>query len=524
MQRLSWDPDRLRTRRLDLILVAVAAALGLVLFVIVTDPQFAFALIDRSLYVVVVSLTALGAISLSGLALGRYRESGRLAGLFQSSAFLVLAWIGIVNLTLIVLRAEGRFGLTLAQPEQLPMYVWSVTQMVAAALFAIGGLAAMGTTPRRSPSVRRTLLLPVVGLSFLTLLLYPARELLPPFLGEAGMQQLISDPQGPGVLPAITALGVLLPGTTVVLLLVGMLAYRRSYLRDGPVADGYLAVALLLAAFAELHFMLYPGTHIPLVTTRDALRVAFFLVLLLGISAESRSDLRALRGAYAALDRLRQSEADRATLEERTRLARELHDGLAQDLWFAKLKHERLVPMVPEDARPLAAEVTQALDAAIAETKQAVVAMRADRRDEPLPELLAQAVEDFGARSGLRSDFQGADLPAALPPRTQAEVLRILQEALTNVRKHADATVVRVSAEVSGGRLRLHIVDNGRGFRPDETSGDGLGLQGMKERARLMGGDLRVVSEPAGGTEVELSVPLAGDRGPEMSNAEGAQR
>ena len=74
-------------------------------------------------------------------------------------------------------------------------------------------------------------------------------------------------------------------------------------------------------------------------------------MLLLGINAESRSDLRALRSAYAALDRLRLSEAERATLEERTRLARELHDGLAQDLWFAKLKHERLVPHVPEEHR-----------------------------------------------------------------------------------------------------------------------------------------------------------------------------
>ncbi len=67
----------------------------------------------------------------------------------------------------------------------------------------------------------------------------------------------------------------------------------------------------------------------------------------MGINAESRSDLRALRSAYATLDRLRLSEAERATLEERTRLARELHDGLAQDLWFAKLKHERLIPFVP---------------------------------------------------------------------------------------------------------------------------------------------------------------------------------
>jgi signal transduction histidine kinase len=508
MQRLSRDIDQLGPRRLDLILLATALVLALSLFLISSDPQFVFAIQDRSLYVVVVSLTALGAISLAGLALARYRESGRLAGLFQSSAFLALAWVGVVNLALIVLRFEGRFGLTLGQPEQLPLYIRTLTTAVAAVLFTIGGLAAMGLTRQRPPSTRRTLLLPVLALSAVAALLYPLRELLPPFIDETGMQALIAVSQFNGALPGVTPLGLMLPSATAVLFLVGALAYRRSYLRDGPVADGYLAVALLIAAFAEIHFMFYPSTYIPLVTTQDGLRVAFFLVLLLGINAESRSDLRALRSAYAAMDRMRQSETERATLEERTRLARELHDGLAQDLWFAKLKHERLVPMMPDEAKPLATEVTQALDSAIAEAKQAVVTMRADDRAEPLPELLSQAVEDFGARSGLRADFQAEDLPSQLPARTQAEVLRVLQEALTNVRKHADATVVRVGAEVANGRLRLHVVDNGRGFRPDDTSGDGVGLQGMKERARLMGGELRVISQPAGGTHVELTVPL----------------
>jgi predicted neutral ceramidase superfamily lipid hydrolase len=144
MQRLPVDLDRLRLRRLDLILVVVALGLGVSLFIIATDPQFAFALLDRSLYVAVVSLTALGAISLAGLALARYRESGRLAGLFQSAAFLVLAWASVVNLTLIVLRAEGRFGLTLGQPEQLPMYVWTATHILAAVLFAAGRRAYAG--------------------------------------------------------------------------------------------------------------------------------------------------------------------------------------------------------------------------------------------------------------------------------------------------------------------------------------------------------------------------------------------
>ncbi|MDP8904329.1 MAG: sensor histidine kinase [Chloroflexota bacterium] len=516
MERERGARGRLGLPPLDLILLLLGAGLGLITLAFALDATFSFALVDRSLDVTINSLTMLAALSLAAMALARYRESGRVAGLFQSSALLVLAWLSGLNTVLVLLKVDGRAGLTLGnQPAemQLPLYVWSLAAIVAASLFAIGGLTALTGATTSPASVRRTLLVPLLIMSALTAALYVLGGYLPPLVGEEGLQLLIATPSMPGILPTVSPLALLLSGFAIALFLLGVYAYRHSYLRNGPVADGYLAVALLLAAFAQLHLALYPAVATGLVTTADALRVAFILVLLLGISGELRSDLRALRSAYAALERLRETEAERATLEERTRLARELHDGLAQDLWFAKLKHERLTPLVPAEARGLAAEVTQALDTAIAEAKQAVVTMRAGLdQDQPLQELLAGTVEDFGNRSGLRADFWGADLPTALSPRKQAEVLRIVQEALTNVRKHADATVGRVSAEVSDGRLLVGIADNGRGFRADETSGNGLGLQGMKERARLMGGELRVLSEPSGGTTIRLAVPIADPR------------
>jgi signal transduction histidine kinase len=117
-------------------------------------------------------------------------------------------------------------------------------------------------------------------------------------------------------------------------------------------------------------------------------------------------------------------------------------------------------------------------------------------------------VDDFGQRSGIRVTFSvGAGLPTALPPRQQIEVMRVAQEALTNVRKHADATVVRVRADTRGRDLIVSIADNGRGFDPN-APGEGLGLQGMEERARLLGGMFRITSEPQGGTTVELTVPM----------------
>ncbi|MEX2547714.1 MAG: sensor histidine kinase [Chloroflexota bacterium] len=516
MERLRARRDLLAIRQLDLVLLVTAIGGILLTVAFLVDPSLSFALIDRSADVAINSLTVLAAGSLAALALARYRESGRLAGLFQSSAFLLLAWVALLNVSVVVLRKEGDFGLSLgALPEQLPLYILSLSRVGAGAILLLGGAAAIGLMTR-TPRVRRTLLAPLVAVTVVTVVLYVIREqldnfneLVPAFIGPLGIQEIIQEPRISGALPDMTGIALVIQAAAAAIFLVGALLYRRSYLRNGPVLDGYLSVAMLIGAISEIHFYFYPGIYGSLVTTAEVLRLGFFVVLLLGINAESRSDLRALSSAYAALDRLRMSEAERATLEERTRLARELHDGLAQDLWFAKLKHERLVPHVPDEHRALATEVTQAIDAAIAEAKQAVVTMRAaDERERPLEELITRTVDDFAGRSGVRADLAVADLPAALEPRTQVEVLRILQEALTNVRKHADATVVRVNAEAADGNIRLTVIDNGRGFRPDETSGEGLGVQGMKERARLMGGDLIVSSEPSGGTAVHLEVPI----------------
>ena len=515
MDRLRERRDRLAVRRLDLVLGVTALALLLATAAFLVDSSLSFALLDRSADFAINALTVLAAGSLAALALARYREAGRLAGLYQASAFLLIGWVSLLNVVVVVLKVEGEFGLSLGAPEQMPLYISSITRLIAGALLVVGGAAALAML-QGQPRTRRVLLVPTVVVTVVIVVLFLIREqiatfdtLLPPFVGPAGIKAMITEPRFAGAMPDVSGIALIIQAISVGLYLVGVLLYRRSYLRDGPVADGYLSVAMLIGAFAEIHFFFYPGVYGGLVTTSEALRLMFFVVLFAGINAESRSDLRALRSAYAALDRLRTSEAERATLEERTRLARELHDGLAQDLWFAKLKHERLVPHVPDDQKELAQEVTQALDSAIAEAKQAVVTMRAgDDRDLPLEEQMSRTIDEFAARSGVRADFAAADLPEGLPPRMQVEVLRVLQEALTNVRKHADATVVRVSTELQNNTLHLAIVDNGRGFRPAETPGDGLGLQGMKERARLLGGELRVTSEPSGGTEVVLTVPV----------------
>jgi signal transduction histidine kinase len=94
-----------------------------------------------------------------------------------------------------------------------------------------------------------------------------------------------------------------------------------------------------------------------------------------------------------------------------------------------------------------------------------------------------------------------------LPPPVRSEILLIVQEALANVRKHADATVVRVTVTSDGPTAVLTVADNGRGFATGEATGTGFGIRGMRERAALVGAELEIISRPRDGTRVVVRLP-----------------
>ena len=202
-----------------------------------------------------------------------------------------------------------------------------------------------------------------------------------------------------------------------------------------------------------------------------------------------------------------------AAAQERTWVARELHDGLAQDLWLAKLKAARLaaLPGLGPEVRALTKEVSAAVDSGLAEAQQAVAAMRLPGdASGSLQELMARWLDDFEDQFGLRVRFECDSTLPPLSPRTEAEALHIVQEALTNVRRHADATVVRVRAGREDGHLVLVVGDNGRGFDPGAVGDAAFGLASMRERASLVGGELEIESAPRKGTRVQLTLPLQG--------------
>lgn len=206
-------------------------------------------------------------------------------------------------------------------------------------------------------------------------------------------------------------------------------------------------------------------------------------------------------------------EAVSATFD-RAHLAREIHDGLAQDLWLAKLTATRLQShaTLDEEGRALVAELLRCVDASLAEATAAVTAMRQPTdRAAALGDLVERQIDEFADRFGLRVDCE-IDENVTAPPHVAAEVLRIVQEAMTNVRKHAGARRIEIRLRQPADTMELAILDDGIGFDPARTS-PGYGRESMASRASSIGGTLQIRSIPGSGTEVRLVLPIGAPAG-----------
>lgn len=201
----------------------------------------------------------------------------------------------------------------------------------------------------------------------------------------------------------------------------------------------------------------------------------------------------------------------RAILGERTRLAREIHDGLAQTLAFLKIEIGRAEKSLHEGKTDQAARIlkdsSRTIGDAYLDARQAIENLRR-APDDHLETWLNQAALDFEELSGLPVDVD-LRLTHDFPASVQAQLIRIVQEALTNVRKHAHAERVRLAAWEDGEDTLIEVADDGRGFSPaDSVAAARFGLRGMRERAESVGAEFQVISCPKGGTTIRLRVPL----------------
>jgi len=229
-------------------------------------------------------------------------------------------------------------------------------------------------------------------------------------------------------------------------------------------------------------------------------------------------DLRRL--AFERLELLKRLIS--AQEEERRRVARDLHDGLGQDLAGLAFRLEMVERLGVDQPEPARAHVRQ-LRAQIAETTNRVydliLALRPSLLDDLglAPALRAQA-ERALKNAGVEFELEASGLARRLPPEIETALFRTFQEALHNVARHARARHVRLRLAAPDGHFEGEIVDDGCGFdmeniRPNENSARGLGLLGMQERVTQCGGALDIFSQPGAGTRVRIRIPL-----PEVSH------
>lgn len=438
----------------------------------------------------------------------RYRAGRQPMAHAQAAAFLALAIADGIAVAISV-SGDFRSSPVPAAMSQDALFIWTAARLLAASILVVGGVESLrGGKPRYPVSF-------VVGVGAFMLVVLGAVLV---FGDRLTSLLAIPVPDGRPAEPqdlALTAIGVAvhLVGT---LLFVGAAAVsRRLWRRDRAVGEAYLALGLLVAAFAQLHAAIFPSAHPEQLGTADLLRLVFYVILYFGIQAEAEAVMNELRTANESLARLRDAEGERAALEERARLSRELHDGLAQDLWLAKLKLGRLsasAALSPED-RTLAEEATKAVDVGLTEARQGVMALRESAdASTSFAMLLQRYVEDLVDRFGVPIEFEcDGDLPD-LSSRAKADLLRIVQEALSNATHHSNAESFRVKVSADGDELSIAVEDDGRGFDPEATAHGHVGLKVMRERAAMIGARLTVESSPRLGTRVVISIPAAADR------------
>jgi len=259
--------------------------------------------------------------------------------------------------------------------------------------------------------------------------------------------------------------------------LVGFGLRFRSY---GDDLYRWLALAATLALFAELHYVFTPVVSSSFVSQGDFLRLTSYSILMAGV-------WRAVRFA----------EFGRAVAEERARVAREIHDGLAQYLFTVSTHASMLEGETAERIKEAAAAAQQ-------EARFAILALSSASGNAPFDAALRRYVDFLTADGELEVELE-VDPALSLAPDEQIEVFRIVQEGLANVRKHAGASRAEVLIGPRGAERVVVVRDDGAGFDGD-TDPAGQGLKNLRQRAAAIGGAFTLHSAPGKGTALEVTL------------------
>ncbi|PKB57509.1 MAG: hypothetical protein BZY73_02785 [SAR202 cluster bacterium Casp-Chloro-G3] len=207
----------------------------------------------------------------------------------------------------------------------------------------------------------------------------------------------------------------------------------------------------------------------------------------------------------------RAQQAELAALEERSRIAREIHDGIAQSIYMLNISLEACVELAArgqDNLKERLQSLVQISKQALLDTRHYIFDLKPLLEGErSVTQMVEHQIQEFQTVTSIPTTFTTAGLEAQLPVITSAGLYRIVQEGLANVFKHAQATEVNVELALINDAVSLSISDNGKGFDAS-TQHSGYGLNNMTERAEELGGHFSIASSPGNGTELTVTIPL----------------
>lgn len=458
--------------------VAVAAMVATA--AVVTLPSVRFAYPAPALHVVLETANALIGALVAYLVYGRFRQSRRLQELLL---VLALGTVAVANLVLTAVPTAIAIG----RDDEFSRWAALAIRFLGTVLFAAAALTTARATVRARPA-----LVVALGLSGLVLAVGAAGLVwgghLPPTvdpsaeLGDATRPRLVAHP----VVLTTQIVGAALYALAAV-------AFSRRADRRQDELCRWVGAACVLAAAARVHYLLFPSLYSEYVYTGDVLRLGFYLLLLLGAGREIRSFWELRTRA--------------AVLETRRRMARDLHDGLAQELAFLSSQSRALAGRAPDPAsvERIGGAAARALD----EARRAIASLTRPL-DEPFADVLERVGDDLAGRYDV-TVVTTADRDVEVSAQHGEALVRITTEAVRNAARHGAARQIDVTLVAEP--MSLTITDDGRGFTPgDKVPGDraddvagGFGLTSMRERAHAIGAELSIRSVPGHGTTVRVT-------------------
>jgi signal transduction histidine kinase len=453
--------------------IVVAVLLATVMVAVLGDVRFAYDSVDA--HVMIATAVALIGILAAGLVAARFLRSRQLQDL-------------ALTLALIVLSASNLFmsAIPSAFSELDSHFVtWGpfAGRLVGAFLFALS----VAVPDREVPHPRRAVWLACLGGLALTGLLMGFVAIFSPGWGDP-MSDAIAPADSDSPYLTADTLQLVLLAVTFALYLVAAAGFVRRAEITRDELFGWFALASPFAAGAAANYFLFPSLYPGWVYTADIFLLGFYGMLAVGAARE-------IAAWQAQL-------AEAAATGERRRIARDLHDGLAQELAFIVGQTRSLVEN--SDGNGPFSHIAAAAERALDESRTAIAALSRNV-DEPLDIALAQAAEDVAARTGAHIRF---DLTPGIhvAPDVREDLARIVREAVSNAARHGQATTVTVALSNTDG-IRVSVTDDGKGFDPDAPRRRGFGLTSMRERAEMRGATVVVDSRPGEGTRVEVVLP-----------------